>query len=537
MDTCYGRNIRGHSWADDDEDDFEMQAFTATAAKCEYYSSPTSTVGSDEGASDGDDNEKYSTCDEGVDEAYEERDIPPRPSTPEPTLKNDARDCDDYDIPLRPSTPEPVLPSEPCSDNVATTQASQASQAYNHPPKKLSGDPAFYLQVPYPYDIPSGLPPNALHYLEYAAPWKPAYEELLWEQGVPTYSAAWRKIKVQRGVRGDKEMQFRGSPLSLEVKFEEAKDAYREELEADIWQDETGVIEEWEFEQGEVKGIEMFEVYRDQDEVEMGTEEDIVDEAREVSDVAAAVASSSPTDFFCEEESVDQATKTEEDDLPSTTDGCGASKPKKHDSVYDDHEEHYTALLSDEEGPRRSTTPDSSVTVSTDDEIEVVKISPLILPLVKECRQEADDAEEVRDSASSTLPINPTTTIEEKGGDQISTVPRVVALHADSAQADSTAEEKMDPLPHKLLPVTPITHVKGLKIPVMKQPAVIKIIRPSISPNSTPTQTPPRANKDEDLVRRLKTLYRIRHASKKHCRRLESGILHALAHLPMVSMA
>jgi hypothetical protein len=547
MDTCYGRNIRGHSWADDDEDDFEMQAFTATAAKCEYYSSPTSTVGSDEGASDGDDNEKYSTCDEGVDEAYEERDIPPRPSTPEPTLKNDARDCDDYDIPLRPSTPEPVLPSEPCSDNVATTQASQASQAYNHPPKKLSGDPAFYLQIPYPYDIPPGLPPNTLYYLEYAGPWKPAYEELLWEQDVPTYSAAWRKIKVQRGVRGDREMLLRGSPLSQEVEFEEGKDTYHEELEADLWQDEVGMVENWELEQGEAEEIETFDVYRDEDEVEMVHEEDIVDDAQDVSEVTAVVAASFPISFVCEDELVNEAVATEEADLPSTKvdtciatpfdEGCRASKPQKHDSVHEDYDEHYTGLSSDGESLTRSTTPESSVIVSTDDEVDVVKDSPFVLSLDEECPQQDDDVEERGDSLSSTLPTIPTTTFEEKWKEQITILPRAATLSASNDQVDSTAEEEMDPPPHKRLPVTRIAHAKGLKIPAMKEPTVIKIIRSINSPNSTPNPTPPPASKEGDLARRLQILYRIRHSSKKHCRRLGSGILLALAHLPMVPMA
>ncbi|KAF2451397.1 hypothetical protein P171DRAFT_5592 [Karstenula rhodostoma CBS 690.94] len=550
MDACYGRNLHGYSWADDDEDEFDMMAFRANAANFEYYNNSTSDETASDGDDEGEDDSSPATSPEDSDyddSEYDEHDIPPRPSTPEPTLLAGARDYDEHDIPPRPSTPEPSfrgeddeerdLPPRPFTPEPElpadasdwrmppSDDAAEPPQAQPHSHKKLPGDPAFYLQTPFGYDIPPGLPPNTLYYLEYSGPWKPAYEELMWE-GASSYAGAYRNIKVQRGVDGRKVMQLCGSPLRQEIKYEEANDAECEELEGDIWQDEAGVIEKWELEQGEAKGIKTFDVYKDGVEVEVakGVQGDLLDGAGEKSDVAAAVATSSPANMAFEDELVDEAQKMGEVDSASAHD---AGEP---DSM---HEEHEMGLFSDNESLTHSTTPESSVIVSTDDEIDVVKDSPFVLPLDEDCHQENDNVEEMQEVFSSTLPKIAPTKMKEEQEDQTNTSPRSAILGVGDDQPHYTAEKKMNPPPHALVSVTPTTHVKGLQSPATKETAAVKIIRPSNPPDSIPTSTPPRPRKDKEFSRRLETLYRIHHASKKHCRRLGSGILYALAHLPM----
>lgn len=527
MDACYGRNVHGYSWADDDDDDvFDIEAFKATAVNFEYYSSSTS--GSDEAASDGiDDGEDSSSpttsSEDSGNEDYDEHDIPPRPSTPEPTLLTGARDYDEHDSPLFRREDDDDDERKPSSHDAATTQATAPTPA--HPHKKLPAPPAFYLQTPFEYDRPPGLPPNTLYYLEYSAPWKPAYEELVWE-GASSYAGAYRDIKVQRAMDCRKTIQLFGSPLRREVKYEVAEDAYQEELEEDVWEDEVGMIGKWEIEQGEAKTGKTFAVYKDGGEIKKAVEEDIEGSAREGSDVAAAVATPSPTKLTLEDGLAHKAQQTKELDSASADDGY---ELEKRDSV---HEEYDIGLFSDNESLSRSTTPESSVIVSTDDEIDVVKDSPFVLPLDEEHRQEDVEVTDTRDSLLSALPMIATTTTEEEQKDQMNTFPFSAVRSAWSQSAANITACGGNPPPYKVVLVTPITHVKGLKSPVLKDAAVNKIIRFTNSHDSTPTSTPPQVKKNEDLARHLETLYRIRQASKKHCRRLGSGILYALAHLP-----
>ncbi|OAG10168.1 uncharacterized protein CC84DRAFT_1256057 [Paraphaeosphaeria sporulosa] len=481
MDACYGRNVCGYSWADDDDDEFDMEHFKATAANFEYYSNSAS--GSDEAASagdkgDGDDSSPatHAKTSDGEDCDYSDCDIPPRPSTPEPSFRGD--DDDDPGLPAH-----PLDWSMAPGDDVATTEA--RAEAHACPYKKLPAPPEFYLQVPFEYDRPPGLPPNTLHDLEYSAPWKPAYEALMFEDA-HSYAGAYRNNKVQRGVDCRKMMLLRGSPLRQEVKYEEeTDDAWRQELELegtfqeeiqleeayqedfDLEEDislyEAATFERWEMEQAEEKKAKTFEVYKDEIEAKMGVQGDIVGGARDESNVAIAVATSCPIIFTMADELAHEAQKAGDLGSASAND---SRESKKHDSV---HEEHDTSLFLNNENPSRSTTPESLAIASTDEEIDVVKDSPFFLPLDKEPCPENGDEDNMRDALSRTA-------MEEEQKDEIDAFFTSAVRSAWSlSTANDTAHESSSP--HKLVVVLPIAHVKGLRGPVVEESAITKIIR------------------------------------------------------------
>ncbi|KAL1597882.1 hypothetical protein SLS60_008369 [Paraconiothyrium brasiliense] len=556
MDACYGKNIHGYSWADDDEDDFNMESSRATATTYGYYSTTTD----DDNADDDDDEEQLAT-DADFDNAptfeesgvlfHDDHDIPPRPATPEPTLRrgynsdsdsDSDSDLDDEEHPLppRPSTPEPTLPSA-------------APQSF----RKLPGGPAFYLQTPFPpeYWIPPGLPPNTLRYLD----WKQgraAYEELLWEAG--GYFRGWRKVKEERGVGWGECMLLRGSGLRGEVRFEEeVETTLEEELEGeDIWKDEEVVVEEWGSEvqddieeEGEVPA-------KGRDDENAGIGEKATVGVHGENDMPMVVNDPSRIKFPCDDELTDERPKPEEltsssptmdMDIPTPPDtDSNASGAEKRDSLHDDSEDHDTGLFSDDEDAMHSTTPDSSVIVSTDDELEAVQDSRFIVPGQEKSMQVGDSTEkmlkelveglveEAVDSLSATSSTDVGISMEEGRENRTHALPGILATDVQNSQVNGTTQEKKDPPLHALHTVTPIAHVKGLRLFAIEKVSAIMVAGPTNShAKRKSSATPSHPEKtDEDLARRLGTLYRIHQASKKHCHRTGSSVLHALARLP-----
>ncbi|KAJ4352393.1 uncharacterized protein N0V89_007741 [Didymosphaeria variabile] len=541
MDACYGKNIHGYSWADDDEDDFDMEVVRAGASSCGYYGSPGSSfgdMGDDDKDAEGDDEDEEQTAtDDDFDNAptvdetdalfREELDIPPRPATPEPTLRRGGYNHDDEDT-----------DSDSDSDDEDNHNLLPSHVPRTHPPssstqsrKKLPGPTSFYLQTP-SHQTTTSLPPFR-----------------------PTRRTNWigagrasRRTRSYSGRLGKVYAGLAEGEGGEGVAFQEMM--YEEREEEDIWEDEAGVIEKWEGEMQDKTEVEVELSAQGGYEVKANTGEDSPAGLRGENVVPLGTNGVSRIEGTDDDgdlvEDVSSSSLVTDTRTAAPFESANdTSKAEKRGSDHDDSE-HDTGLFSDDEDATHSTTPETSVIVSTDDELEAVEDSRFVINVPEnEQRKQVDESmeemlkelieglvDEVVDSLSGAAPSMAGVIVkaEEDSPDEV--VPHVVPEH----HQHGTREEKASS-PKAALVATHTAHVKGLRKPIWNERAAMKMIRLNDAPETMVCATPPQGTNGEDAGRRLETLYRIRHASKTHCHRLGSGVLHALARLPTVPPA
>lgn len=621
-DACYGTNIRGFSWADDYEDEFDVEACRAKAAEL-GIDTKYSYGGSGE---DSDDERGRGPTVEEEEALFQDSDDDvPQVGVPEPISVSGSgsvvlvadEDDDGYEDEDDGTSSGTMSATATISTSTSTTTTISASAsttttltptttATNIPPPlpsripipipipttfsphlKLPYHPSCYFQTPYPYYIPPGFHPSTPYDLECGrCTGPPAHPQVFWEAGEAGYTRCWRAVRVMRGVKEGEMMMVAGSRLKfgenaedgnngeeIEIEgVEEAVEGGEEDEVAEALQEEEKVEEDGMSAVGhstiEVTcADEMDGEPEAEDEASAPTMAEIetgegisegVQEGPEEKEGDTSAASHFPIEFTCVDELADQESDTEdvdsaraesevetEEEIPdcgdtsavdhytikftwsdeladeesesedenslSTTPESSVSslsilqwgdfKVEKRDSVHDEtgKDEGYVFM---EDENLRSVSPESSVIVSTDDEMEVVEAIHLD---VARCGQHGKEDDNIEEKADSVL-----NSWEERNG------------------IGNTVEQEVTAPLRKMRVVKNIAPVKGLRFGFPGEgPAVMGIGAGLASTPSSEEEAP-----GQELARRLNILYRIRQASRKHFQQSGSGVFRALAQLP-----
>lgn len=389
--SCYGHNILGSRWADDDDDEWDPQASTATANNVEYHAStpvgasaaysleyslttaanvdchnsaPMDASISDadiqvEAGCDGNDSGYASSTTSASTLCNEEDDLPARPSTPEPTTENTHSTGDD--------------------------EAGEYHSSENDTTERGSINWAPLLRVPYDDDIHPGFHPMTPYWLAKGKPSTDAFPEVRWQ--FSGYSSGWHHLKRYHGLKDG--VPLFSSPLRNgftpdEAESDTAEDLLDLETELSLAQDDET---DWDSLESEIEGLEAIISEECSKAVALSSGSACQDsEMKTFSPSHARNRIMDTLKLTCEDELASESVA--EDYIESaaqqaTLENLPPSKDEdlvargKHDSVHEKNDDIVPGLFDEDEQPL---SPVSSVVTSTDEEVDTVKKLPLVLP-------------------------------------------------------------------------------------------------------------------------------------------------------------
>lgn len=554
--SCYGHNLVGRRWADD-EDEWDFETFKSNAAGIQHPNGNASdatvddngptTATSDALFFDEDNNnyERNNSNEHG--HGYE--------------YNNNHKDSDyvedDRDYPPRPSTPEPGFYAEP--DHAIA--AGEPDYADGASPSYAGHNRSYWaplLQVPYPYQMPPGFHPNTPYWLVNGKPGKVAKPELIENGG--NYTEAWHKAKAWIGAKDGQVLWL--SPLRQEVKYshEEEQLAFAEECT--------------ESERRLSLKQELSPHYPDVSPAVVKAEQsgdDMAGVSEEVSNSTGHLSLSNgavPITFTCEDELASEMPGAEEHifsmevqntiNIKTPDNQDDGAELEKRDSLLEHDETVVSGLFHEEEAP---VSPDSSVIVSTDEEMDVVQNSPLILATEGSTERPIATAEPIdqtdciaKSESSSSLTATPMKTLDAfqyvtsiKGfciEETPCSKPKNVKAQEEYDQATHIQQSSVEVSRYSKQSSAAITNSHGKWDSVMKVLSSMATTRsttngsdghndsqngPRIEPASLNTITERTTREKEDLSCRLKARYfNIRLLGKKPCHWASSTTLKSL---------
>lgn len=378
--SCYGLGITGSRWADDYDDEWDLETFKASSANIRYYGNeaPDASNNANEPTA-AEPDLSFSDDSDDSDNSEDGQKHAPRPATPEP---------DDLDNWSFGSLEDPPF------DEAERRQVEWARR----------------LVVPYPNEVPLGFHPDTPGWLEHGRKGKIALPILVEEGGY--YTRAWNHMKVHCKLK-EYEPLF-PSPLWRVTHVDDEEEVVPTEEEVAPAKDEVVPTAEKIMSTEEAPESEL-ELSPDQepapshpDEPPAATEaeQSEADVAETTSNITASMESPFPSNeplpivSISKENLVFDTTETEESissmeaqdimTVQSSEKQNGMTGFEKRDSVLENDETVVIGLFREDEIPD---SPDSVVLVSTDEELDMIQEAPLLVETEKPIDQVKNGAE------------------------------------------------------------------------------------------------------------------------------------------------